>query len=593
MNFKEQLDEILKKYNPKNYGKIIKSKSDLYKWLKDQTKHQTTSSTSINELLFLYKNPYFIPICTKGNKKKFISINKGFANCGPANVCECTRNQIQKNTKNTKSKLSTDDKKIINEKRKQTCLLKFGATTNLITDETKQKIKQTNLNKYGVDNPSKSREIKQSMYNTNFEKYGVKNVFQSSVIKTKIKQTILRKYGVDHPMKYERFKEKRKQTNLKKYGTINPTSLDFVKEKIKQTNLKKYGVEFISQKRISFHLKDILQNSDWLQFQHQTNSKPIYALAQEIGVSPSYLQKTFHQANISIIRFPQSLQEKEILDFLKQNFDYNIKTNDRIEISPLELDIFIPEKKLAIEYCGLHWHSQFSGNKKPNYHLNKLKLCLEKNIRLITIFSDEWENKKEIVKNRLKHVLGFSEKKSSARETEIRVISNELYKSFVDQYHIQGSIPTKIKLGAFYNNQLVAAMGLGARRRSLGVNKKDFNDYEILRFCTSGNIPGIGSKLFKYFVNVYSPKKIVSYADRRWGEGEFYRHLGFEFVSSTPPSYFYTNDYKKRHNRFAFRKDVIVREMGGDPNKTEWENMQNFGYDRIWDCGTNKWVWNK
>jgi hypothetical protein len=273
------------------------------------------------------------------------------------------------------------------------------------------------------------------------------------------------------------------------------------------------------------------------------------------------------------------------------NPDLKIITNSRDVIHPLELDIYLPEKNLAIEYCGLYWHTEKSGNRLINYHEYKLNLCLQRGIRLITIFSDEWEQKRDIVMCRIKHILGFNEKICFARQTDVFPISSKSYKTFVDQHHIQGAVAAKIKLGAFYKDQLVAVMGLGTRRRNLGAKNVGSDEYEMLRFCTSGNIPGVGSKLFSYFVKNYQPKLVVSYADRRWGEGDFYKNLGFEFVKSTGPSYFYTNDYKKRHNRFAFRKDVIVREMNGDSNLTEWQNMQAMGYDRIWDCGTNKYIY--
>ena len=60
----------------------------------------------------------------------------------------------------------------------------------------------------------------------------------------------------------------------------------------------------------------------------------------------------------------------------------------------------------------------------------------------------------------------------------------------------------------------------------------------------------------------------------------------------TSPNYWYTKDHKSRNHRFKFTKQKVIK-MGGDPNLTEWQNMQNFGYDRIWDCGSSKWVWSR
>ena len=30
-----------------------------------------------------------------------------------------------------------------------------------------------------------------------------------------------------------------------------------------------------------------------------------------------------------------------------------------------------------------------------------------------------------------------------------------------------------------------------------------------------------------------------------------------------------------------------------DKDLTEWHNMKNHGYDRIWDCGNDVWFWKK
>ena len=90
-----------------------------------------------------------------------------------------------------------------------------------------------------------------------------------------------------------------------------------------------------------------------------------------------------------------------------------IKTlcNDAVQrerniISPYELDIYIPSKRIAVEYNGLAWHSEkFKGNGTKTYHLMKTNLCKENGIKLIHFFEDEWLEKKEIVKSVLTEIL--------------------------------------------------------------------------------------------------------------------------------------------------------------------------------------------
>jgi len=136
-------------------------------------------------------------------------------------------------------------------------------------------------------------------------------------------------------------------------------------------------------------------------------------------------------------------------------------------------------------------------------------------------------------------------------------------------------------------------MTFGILRIALG-NKKKSNIWEMYRFCSNNgiSITGGASKLFKYFIKNYSPESIISYADKRWSIGNLYIKMGFNKVSESFPNYFYVQNYYKRYHRFNFRKNVLVKKLKiFDPNLSEWENMKNNGWDRIWDCGTIKFEW--
>jgi hypothetical protein len=123
-------------------------------------------------------------------------------------------------------------------------------------------------------------------------------------------------------------------------------------------------------------------------------------------------------------------------------------------------------------------------------------------------------------------------------------------------------------------------------RKSLGYNKTDDNSYELVRFA-SDNVIGGADKLLKYFIKKHKPNKIISYADRRWSQGDLYQKLGFDFMGTTKPNYWYTKDYRTREHRFNYRKDVLVSK-GYNSDKTEFEIMNELGYERIWDCGSFK-----
>ena len=123
-------------------------------------------------------------------------------------------------------------------------------------------------------------------------------------------------------------------------------------------------------------------------------------------------------------------------------------------------------------------------------------------------------------------------------------------------------------------------------RKNLGNRKGKPGYYELLRFCTKRGVSVIGgaSKLLKYFIKTVNPHHIVSYADRRWSEGDMYKKIGFKWIRNTKPNYYYIVD-KKRENRFKYRKSELIKQ-GFDRNRTEHEIMLERKIYRIYDCGT-------
>jgi very-short-patch-repair endonuclease len=282
---------------------------------------------------------------------------------------------------------------------------------------------------------------------------------------------------------------------------------------------------------------------------------------------------------------PHSLAEDEIMKFLQENYNNKIvhKSNSRQIIKPYELDFYLPYIKLAIEYDGLFWHSEENGKDK-NYHLMKTNMRENQNIKLIHIFENEWIYKQDIVKSRLKNLLGIYDKSIYARKCEIVEINQKESSIFLSENHIQGSCNAKINIALKYNNEIVSIMTFSKCRF-----RNTLSDWELVRFCNKLNyhIPGAASKLLKYFEQKYIPQKLISYADRRWSKGNLYQQLGFKFIENTRPNYWYFKKPElKLYNRLSFQKHKLCYKLEHfDVNKTEHENMKNNGYNRIYDCG--------
>jgi len=277
--------------------------------------------------------------------------------------------------------------------------------------------------------------------------------------------------------------------------------------------------------------------------------------------------------------------ENELYDYINSLGIKIIRGDKSILSNNFEIDFLLPEYNIGIEYNGLYWHSEKNGKGKF-YHLTKRNKCLEKGINLIQIFEDEWLNKLDIVKNRLSSILGFGNK-YYARKSVVKEISSNIAKDFINQHHIYGYTAASLKYGLYIENVLIAVMTFTRPTRAKNQLKSNY-DYELSRYCSKGRVLGGASKLFSHFIKDVNPDIVVSYSDLRWGIGDLYEKLGFNFIGNTLPNYWYTNDYKFRIYRFNLRKTKF-----DNPDLTEWENRLNQGYDRVWDCGHSKWIWYK
>ena len=286
-----------------------------------------------------------------------------------------------------------------------------------------------------------------------------------------------------------------------------------------------------------------------------------------------------------------SKEEVNICNYL-HSIDIACKQRVKNIINPYELDIYIPDKKLAIEYNGVIWHSEKFGKDK-NYHLMKTELCEKQGIRLIHIFEDEWIEHEEIVKSKLKHILGcdMDLPKIFARKCIIKEIDVTKAREFLEKNHIQGFSRSSVYLGCFYNGNLVGVM-------SFKKETKDSDKWELTRFATDINkhCVGVGGKLFKYFVNNYNPSEVKSFADRRWTmdkNNNLYIKLGFYVDNILKPDYHYVVGNQRLH-KFGFRKKILLKKYpnsGLTEDMTEHEICQKLGFQRIYDCGLIKYKW--
>jgi len=292
----------------------------------------------------------------------------------------------------------------------------------------------------------------------------------------------------------------------------------------------------------------------------------------------------------------RSQAENDIIQvLLEKNPNLLVNHNCRSILNNMELDIYFPNEKVAIEYDGLYWHGESQGKEKT-YHLNKTQECEKLGIHLLHIFEDEWLNYRDVVLDKIFLKLNiFDGIKISARECSIKELSFKESSEFLNLHHLQGSDVAKNRFGLIYKDELVSVMTFSSPNISRGSKIHKKGTFELSRFAVKQGVScrGGAGKLFSHFIKNYDPQHIISFADRRWSHQDniLYETLGFDFIHETSPSYWYFKSQLKRWHRFNFTKKKTV-ELGGDPTSTEWENMQKMGYDRIWDCGSLKYCWN-
>ena len=250
----------------------------------------------------------------------------------------------------------------------------------------------------------------------------------------------------------------------------------------------------------------------------------------------------------------KSSYEVELLDELTRIVDTTYIVSDKSILGNLELDILMPEYKIAIEINGLYWHSEEAGKGKF-YHSYKTNKCRDAGIQLIHIFEDEWLYKKDICINRLRSKLGLCNVEY-ARKFEIRSITNLDAYNFLSKYHIQGrGTAAAFCYGLFKGADIHAVMTFSKLSIAKGSTHVE-GKYELNRYASIDNIVGGASKLFSYFIKAVNPTEIISYSDERWNTGNLYNTLGFIKTGITQPNYWYIkNKNFNDWNIKAFKKD--------------------------------------
>lgn len=176
---------------------------------------------------------------------------------------------------------------------------------------------------------------------------------------------------------------------------------------------------------------------------------------------------------------------------------------------------------------------------------------------------------------------GISNKgKVFARKCIVKEVNKSEYDKFYKNNHIQGTINGCKHFGLYFEEELVACIGFKEVRSKV---------FDLTRYATSKNVAGGFSKLLSNFKKNVEWEEIFTYANLDYSDGALYELTGFERSGITYPNYHYFKN-GIRYSRQQFMKHKLEHKLElFDESLTEYQNMRNNKYRKIYDSGSIKY----
>lgn len=345
--------------------------------------------------------------------------------------------------------------------------------------------------------------------------------------------------------------------------------------------IKERDADYLEKGYISIKSLTTQQKSAYQYYRDHTNeiTDIIFKADTYTYINKKYL-KLLDEYALTNHSFGTSNKEIEVLTYIKSIYTGDIKTHVKSILKDsnknyYELDIYIPDKHLAIEFNGTFWHSSLNIDKF--YHFNKSIMCEKLGIRLIHIYEYEWDDAitREKIKSLLCIALGHLTTRIYARDCSVRKITNKEAASFNNKNHLQGHRNAQVTYGLFYNGNLMQLMSFS--KTKYNKNLKTSNSWEIIRGCPGSNnlIVGGVSKLFKHFILDYNPDSVFSYCDFNKFDGKGYIALGMTFIGYTGPDM-----------KWVLKNSQVVNRQ-----PTKHAELKQQSVAQIFGAGSKKYLW--
>ena len=466
------------------------------------------------------------------------------------------------------------------QNQEKTNLERYGVRNVAMAEQFENKKQSTNLERYGVTHPLKNKVSLDKMKETNLNRYGVEWVSQNSTVHQKQRNTCISRYGVDYAAQSKSVRCKNVITNLNRYGVEYPYQSPMVFKKLR-SSINQYKINYIKSKT-GYTLTEDQLGCVYLDHRREYSSEFLSELVDYITTNkqPAFdiIKQEYKDTRYYTVAKKygydfdyrgSSSYENEIVGWLTNEFNVDVIRNTKSVITPYELDIYIPDRKLAIEFNGSYWHSE--KYKSKLYHQEKTKACNELGITLIHIHEHLYIRKKEVFKSIIKSKLGLNDR-IFARCCQLTQIGVKEEREFLNKYHLHGYTPSSICYGLYYKDILVSVCSFGKCRF-----KSDYT-YELIRNCTIPNVTVVGglSKAICEFKREFNQRDLICYSDAS---------ISYNKGSTlTAPNYIWWRN-NLTLSRYQTMKHKLPKLLGDgfDPNLSESNNMLSNGSYRDWE----------
>lgn len=470
----------------------------------------------------------------------------------------------------------------VQQQQQATNLKKYGSASSLSNTVVRAKANQTMMDRYGTIYPQQNATIRSATISTNLTRYGVDHPSKSQDIKNKISATNIEKYGTSSWRSSDIGKETLQQIHLDRRGVTNPSKDPAILAKIRQTMQSTYGVDHNNYKSMNPTTVAILQSS--LQFADFVSGITVQAAAEQLLVHESTIYRLSNEYNCRhLMDLSINSYELKITNLL-DSYNISYQLHNRQLLAPKEIDIYLPDYSIGIEVGALYHHGERAG-RNSHYHYNKWQQCCNLGIDLFQWFDDELFDYWHLTSARLRRAIGIAAPVVGARKIVISSCTVAEERQFLDHWHLKGFTNNRnVTLAGKFNGEIIAIMCI-----------HQLQDHAIIeRWATNvdTSFPGLFSKMLAYWQKTSAFSGVLStWCDNRLGNGRVYQSTGFTSTRVSKPGYWYFKNHGLEH-RQKYQKNKLTKLFdlsSDDVLQSEWNIMQDRGYDRLWDAGHTLW----